>query len=68
MVDEKGRVYIPSEARKRLGVRRGTRLRLSVEDSRIMLVVEEPRPRLVRRGRGWGPGAFLDAGEALAAE
>ncbi|BES82840.1 hypothetical protein [Pyrodictium abyssi] len=28
---------------------------------------DEPKQGLVRRGREWVPGAFLDAGEALAA-
>ncbi len=68
VVDEKGRIYIPSEIRRALGIRKGTRLRIHVEDDKIVLTIEKDMVKFVERRSEWGKEAFLDAGEALASE
>jgi AbrB family looped-hinge helix DNA binding protein len=51
-IDKAGRVVIPAAVRERLGIRAGTPLELSVEDSAIRLAPAAPKPELVkRRGR-----------------
>jgi len=52
MVDGKRSAYILSEARGKLGIKRGTRLWLSVKDTRIILIAEGRRLRLVRAAAG----------------
>jgi len=46
VVDSKGRVQLPAELRRRLGIRPGTELELSLEEDRIVL---RPRRRLHAR-------------------
>jgi len=46
VVDSKGRVQLPAELRRRLGIRPGTELELRVEEDRIVL---RPRRRLRAR-------------------
>ena len=67
-VDGKGRVLIPRELRERLGLRRGSRLRVRAEKARIVLEPLLPEPYRVRACREWGEEAFLDAGEATFGE
>jgi len=61
-------VYISSEIRRALGIRKGTKLRIHVEGDRIVLTVEKNVVKLVGRGSEWGSEAFLDAGKALVFE
>lgn len=49
-IDKAGRVVIPANVRARLGLRPGTRLDLSADDSAIHLAPVAPRPELVRKG------------------
>ena len=67
-IDDKGRVYLPSEVKKMLGLKKGDRLRVRVRDRAILLEVEERNLRKLRRGTPWGAEAFLDAGEALVSD
>lgn len=51
-MDGAGRIVIPAIVRDRLGLRAGTRLELSVDESGIRLAATTPAPTLVRvRGR-----------------
>jgi AbrB family looped-hinge helix DNA binding protein len=36
-VEDKGRVVIPAEVRKRLGIRRGTKLQVDIRDGGILM-------------------------------
>ena len=65
VVDDKGRIYFPSEVRRRLGLRKGSRLRASIEDNKLILTAEEKGVKIVKRGRPWGGEAFPCAGEVL---
>jgi antitoxin PrlF len=49
-IDKAGRVVIPAEVRKRLGLAAGTELEMVVEGFAIRLVRSVPGPELVRRG------------------
>jgi AbrB family looped-hinge helix DNA binding protein len=49
-IDKAGRVVIPSEVRKRLGLNAGTELEMAVEGFAIRLVRAVAGPELVRRG------------------
>jgi AbrB family looped-hinge helix DNA binding protein len=49
-IDKAGRVVIPASVRARLGLRPGTPLELSADDSAIHLAPVAPRPELIRRG------------------
>jgi len=49
-IDRAGRVVIPAEVRKRLGLTAGTELELMIEGFAIRLVRAVPAPELVRRG------------------
>jgi len=46
-IDGAGRVVIPAIVRERLGLRAGTRLELTVDESGIRLAVTTPPPTLV---------------------
>lgn len=51
-IDAAGRVVIPAIVRERLGLRAGTKLELSVDESGIRLAATTPAPALVRvKGR-----------------
>jgi AbrB family looped-hinge helix DNA binding protein len=49
-IDKAGRVVIPAEVRKRLGLAAGTELEMVVEGFAIRLVRAVAGPQLVRRG------------------
>jgi antitoxin PrlF len=49
-IDKAGRVVIPVEVRKRLGLTAGTELEMAVEGFTIRLVRAVAGPQLVRRG------------------
>jgi AbrB family looped-hinge helix DNA binding protein len=49
-IDRAGRVVIPAEVRKRLGLTAGTELELVIEGFAIRLVRAVAGPELVRRG------------------
>ncbi len=40
-IDEKGRILIPKEIRKRLNIKKGTKLRVYVDGDKIVLFKEE---------------------------
>jgi len=48
-IDKAGRVVIPVETRRRVGLEPGTKLRLIEEDHEIRLVPAVSPPKLVRR-------------------
>lgn len=50
-IDKAGRVVIPSEVRKRLGLTAGTELEIVIEGFAIHLVRAVPSPQLVLRGK-----------------
>ena len=68
VIDEKGRIYLPSEIRRKLGLRKGDRLKVHVKGQAILLEVEGREVKKLRRNAPWGEEAFLDAGEALVSE
>lgn len=49
-IDKAGRVVIPAELRKRLGLTAGTELEMVVDGFAIRLVRSVPGPEIVRRG------------------
>jgi len=49
-MDKAGRVVIPVEVRKRLGLNAGAELEMAIEGFAIRLVRAVPGPELVRRG------------------
>jgi antitoxin PrlF len=49
-IDKAGRVVIPAEVRKRLGLTTGTEMEMVVEGFAIRLVRSVPGPQIVRRG------------------
>lgn len=49
-IDKAGRVVIPAEVRKRLGLTAGTKLELVIEGYALRLVRAVDGPQLVRRG------------------
>jgi len=68
-LDDRGRVIIPAEAREKLGLKPGSEVDMSVEGGALVLKRVIAEPRTVSSGkRGWGPEAFLDAGEATFGE
>ena len=67
-VDDKGRVLIPADIRRKMNLRTGTKLKIKIERGNIILQPLVPEPTRVRRGREWGKEAFLDAGEATFGE
>ncbi|HMB54345.1 MAG TPA: AbrB/MazE/SpoVT family DNA-binding domain-containing protein [Thermoanaerobaculia bacterium] len=48
-IDKAGRVVIPAETRRRVGLKPGTRLKLIEENHEIRLVPAVSPPKLVRR-------------------
>jgi AbrB family looped-hinge helix DNA binding protein len=50
-IDKAGRVVIPAEIRKRLGLRPGTPLEVVVDQGSLRLVRAVPAPELTRRGK-----------------
>lgn len=50
-IDKAGRVVIPAEVRKRLGLNAGTELEMVIEGFVIRLVRAVAGPELVRRGK-----------------
>ena len=64
VIDEKGRIVIPSEERRKLGLRPGDRLTVSIENGAVVLRPIIPKPVKVKANRKWGDEAFLKAGEA----
>ena len=52
-MDKAGRVVIPAEVRKRLGLTAGAELEMVVEGFAIRLVRSVIGPELVRRGERW---------------
>ncbi|HYN19660.1 MAG TPA: AbrB/MazE/SpoVT family DNA-binding domain-containing protein [Thermoanaerobaculia bacterium] len=50
-IDKAGRVVIPAEVRKRLGLTAGTELEMVIEGFAIRLVRAVAGPQLVRRGQ-----------------
>lgn len=50
-IDKAGRVVIPVEVRKKLGLRAGTVLEVVVDELGVRLVRRVPGPELVRRGK-----------------
>jgi AbrB family looped-hinge helix DNA binding protein len=50
-IDKAGRVVIPVEIRRRLGLEPGTELEVVVEDFSVRLVRAAPGPELVRIGK-----------------
>jgi len=65
IVDGKGRVCIPSSIRRKLGIGKGSKLKVSVEDNKIVLIPEKNNVKFLIRSKPWGKEAFPDAGEAL---
>ena len=63
-IDERGRVTLPSESRKVLGLKPGDKLEVSVEGGAIVLRPLIPEPVKIKANRRWGREAFLKAGEA----
>lgn len=49
-IDKAGRVIIPAEVRKRLGLNAGTELEMTIEGFAIRLVRAVAGPQLLRRG------------------
>lgn len=49
-IDKAGRVVIPAEVRKRLGLTAGTELEMVVEGFALRLVRSVPGPEIIRRG------------------
>jgi AbrB family looped-hinge helix DNA binding protein len=68
-MDERGRVLIPNEERKRLGLKPGTDFELVEEKGVLLLKPIISRPvRVKSKKRKWGREAFLDSGEATFGE
>jgi len=63
-IDERGRVTLPSESRKVLGLKPGDKLEVSVEGGAIVLRPLIPEPVKIKANRRWSREAFLKAGEA----
>lgn len=64
-MDERGRILIPSQERKRLRLKPGTEFELIKEKGMLILKPIIPKPLQVQsRKQDWGKEAFLDAGEA----
>ena len=68
-MDERGRILITFEERKRLGLKAGTEFELFSENGALILrpIISEPS-HVDDRSRKWGKVAFLDAGEATFGE
>ena len=68
VVDDRGRVLIPSEYRRRLNLKPGSKLKLKIVEGNVVLEPLIPKPVKVKADRKWGSEAFLDAGEATFGE
>ncbi len=67
-MDERGRVLIPLNERKRLGLKAGAEFELAEEDGALVLKPLIPEPVRVKSKRKWGKEAFLDSGETTFGE
>ncbi len=70
-IDGAGRVVLPADIRRRLGLVAGSTLIVDVVAERIELTPQEPAPTLVRRGRRLviaASGEPFDAAKATRAE
>lgn len=64
-LDERGRVLIPSEERKKLHLKAGEEFEMVEEKGVLLLKPIIPSPVKVKsRKQQWSKEAFLDAGEA----
>ncbi|WP_231185488.1 AbrB/MazE/SpoVT family DNA-binding domain-containing protein [Haladaptatus sp. DYF46] len=63
-MDGRGRITIPKEVRKRLGMRPGDTFEFTTDDGDIHLHPKREGIVTIRRGEDWGDEAFHDAGEA----
>lgn len=63
-LSSKSQIVIPAEVRRRLGLQPGDRLRVEVEDGRIVLTRESPLAALDRL-RSAGTGRWKEAEEEL---
>ena len=50
-IDKAGRVVIPAAVRERVGLRPGTELEITVEETGLRIERVAPRPRLVKVGK-----------------
>jgi len=64
VVDDRGRVLIPSSLRRLLNLKAGSKLKVRFTGGCIILEPMLPEVLKVKAGRRWGEEAFLDAGEA----
>jgi len=68
-MDEKGRILIPSEERKKLGLKAGTEFELIEKQGVLLLKPIISKPIKVQcKKEKWGREAFLDIGEATFSE
>jgi len=68
-MDERGRILIPIDERKRLGLKAGVEFDLACEGSFLILKPIIPEPLQVNGNhRKWRKEAFLDSGEATFGE
>jgi len=67
-LDEKGRLLIPKKFLEALNLRPKSKVKVTIENGRLILEPEILKPRKVKANRKWGPEAFLDAGEATFGE
>lgn len=64
-MDKRGRILIPIDERKRLGLKAGAEFDFVYEDGFLVLKPILPEPLQVDGShRKWGKEAFLDSGEA----
>jgi len=68
-MDEKGRILIPSEERKKLGLEAGTEFELIEKQGVLLLkpIISKPIKVQCKREK-WGREAFSDTGEATFGE
>jgi AbrB family looped-hinge helix DNA binding protein len=67
-MDERGRVLIPLDERKKLGLKAGAEFELVQEDGALVLKPVISEPLRVEAKRKWGKEAFLCSGEATFGE
>jgi AbrB family looped-hinge helix DNA binding protein len=68
-LDERGRILIPLNERRKLGLKKGTEIELVRAEGVLILKPLIPKSIQVdARNRKWGSEAFLDAGEATFGE
>jgi AbrB family looped-hinge helix DNA binding protein len=67
-MDERGRVLIPLDERKKLGLKAGAEFELVQEDGALVLKPVISEPLRVEAKRKWGNEAFLCSGEATFGE